>query len=333
MRPPSVIPVKRPLGDTAYGGSPLRDMETPNAKGHRQSTTTPTNRLTVKSSSTQHQWIQDIVSVSFGLGSAMSVLIIQGLNTGVMPYSPSLPPVAPIMQLSTGADPLKPPRHRCSHHAQTSFMPSAEVNFTTRSLGSAKIIGQVDKKFIACFLETGAKGRTLVLIDQHAADERVAIEEILQDLCEGFVNDTIRQTEVSGPVVFLTQAEANQLSQPGAQDVIARWGILLDLPEYTDGADYIQVPVNAVPTVLASRLARKEASEITRLVRLYLEQLSEDLPEILTAVGRFDGAQGEAQGDWQKVQRWMPLEMLELANSKACRSKSMAVSDLCAWLM
>jgi DNA mismatch repair protein MLH3 len=135
------------------------------------------------------------------------------------------------------------------------------------------------------------------------------------------LDDAIRQTEVAGPVVVLTRYEADRLSQPGVLYIFSRWGISLELPQTSSEGSYVQVPITAVPTLLASRLARKEASETTRLIRSYLEQLSEEFPEIQAALDRHSQAGGGGKDDWQLVQRWMPKEMLELANSKACRSE------------
>lgn len=50
------------------------------------------------------------------------------------------------------------------------------VTFTKSQIADIKIIGQVGKKFIACKLDD-----MLVLIDQHAADERVMLERYLGD--------------------------------------------------------------------------------------------------------------------------------------------------------
>jgi len=130
------------------------------------------------------------------------------------------------------------------------------------------------------------------------------------------MSHTIRQTEVSGPAIVLTRLEAQPLASSTVLEILARWGISLELEDLGDG-DYIQVPIKAVPTLLASRLARKEASEMTRLVRLYLDQLEESHTELVSLILKYDD--GEVD-DWQRVQRWMPKEMLELSNSKACRS-------------
>lgn len=132
------------------------------------------------------------------------------------------------------------------------------------------------------------------------------------------MSDTIRQSEVSGPGIVITRSEAQRLASSTFLEIFARWGISLELEELGEG-DYIQVPIKAVPTILASRLARKEVSEMTRLVRLYLDHLDESHGELQSLMSKYDN--GEVD-DWQRVQRWMPKEMLELANSKACRSTS-----------
>jgi DNA mismatch repair protein MLH3 len=221
--------------------------------------------------------------------------------------------------LQAAKDPSRPKdnTHSCNH-APSAYNPTTDIAFTTESLATATVLGQVDTKFIACLLHSPSQPRTLVLIDQHAADERVAVEEILQELCEGFMSDTIRQTEVSGPAIVLTRLEAQRLASSTFLDVFARWGISLELEELGEG-DYIQIPIKAVPTLLASRLARKEASEMTRLVRLYLDQLEDTHIELQWLTSKYDNGNID---DWQRVQRWMPKEMLELANSKACRSTS-----------
>jgi DNA mismatch repair protein MLH3 len=245
-----------------------------------------------------------------------------------MPFSPSAAQVPTTFKdrlLQAAEHPSRPKdnTHSCNH-TPSAYNPTTDISFTTESLATAIILGQVDTKFIACLLHSPTQPRTLVLIDQHAADERVAVEEILQELCEGFMGNTIRQTEVSGPAIVLTRLEAQRLASSTFLEIFARWGISLELEEMGEG-DYIQIPIKAVPTLLASRLARKEASEMTRLVRLYLDQLEEHTTELESLISKYDNGDVD---DWQRVQRWMPKEMLELANSKACRSTSFLSSKL-----
>jgi DNA mismatch repair protein MLH3 len=242
-----------------------------------------------------------------------------------MPYSRStsqMPITFKDRLLQAVKDPSHPKdnTHSCNH-TLSAYNPTTDIAFTTESLATATVLGQVDTKFIACLLHSCTQPRTLVLIDQHAADERVAVEEILQELCEGFMSNTIRQTEVSGPTIVLTRLEAQRLASSTFLDIFARWGMTLELEEVGEG-DYIQVPIKAVPTLLASRLAREEASEMTRLVRLYLDQLEEHTTELQSLISKYDNGDTD---DWQRVQRWMPKEMLELVNSKACRSTFSAV--------
>jgi DNA mismatch repair protein MLH3 len=239
-----------------------------------------------------------------------------------MPFSPSTSQVPTtfkdrLLRAAKDPDHSKDNTHSCNHTPSV-YNPTTDIAFTTESLATATILGQVDTKFIACLLHSTTRPRTLVLIDQHAADERVAVEEILQELCEGFMGNTIRQTEVSGPAIVLTRLEAQRLATSSILEIFARWGISLELEELGEG-DYIQIPIKAVPTLLASRLARKEASGMTRLVRLYLDKLEGHTTELDSLISKYDNGQSD---DWQRVQRWMPKEMLELANSKACRSTS-----------
>lgn len=67
---------------------------------------------------------------------------------------------------------------------------NSEAKLSRMALSQARVIGQVDQKFILCEiprLQTGnardRAGKNMILIDQHAASERIILEELLQDLC------------------------------------------------------------------------------------------------------------------------------------------------------
>lgn len=56
------------------------------------------------------------------------------------------------------------------------------VSFTKDALKDIQLIGQVEKQFIACVLDDSTKQNVLVLIDQHAAHERIRLEKLLQQI-------------------------------------------------------------------------------------------------------------------------------------------------------
>jgi DNA mismatch repair protein MLH3 len=219
----------------------------------------------------------------------------------------------------------------------------------------ARVIRQVDNKFIACVMrgtrtdnQNGQEPETvdvLVLVDQHAADERVSVEPIFAELCAGFLDDTVETTPLKDTGIVLSREEGEMLQQPGVLPLLARWGIHLDpsagmgksdagdtIQDARSG-DYVQVGVQAVPAALKARLGRKDGKEMTRLLKVYLPFLVENMGQVQALLARTASraapagvsgspTKGDPRADWTAVHRYMPLEMVELVNSKACRSES-----------
>ncbi|XP_060674426.1 DNA mismatch repair protein MLH3 isoform X2 [Ziziphus jujuba] len=67
---------------------------------------------------------------------------------------------------------------RFLHLATDSLVPNS---INKHFLENAKVLQQVDKKFIPIFVA----GKTLAVIDQHAADERIRLEELRQKVLSG----------------------------------------------------------------------------------------------------------------------------------------------------
>jgi DNA mismatch repair protein MLH3 len=171
--------------------------------------------------------------------------------------------------------------HDCNVPRKISSDGSADSHshrFCKDDLRSARIISQVDQKFIACLLENQSdKGHALVLIDQHAADERVRVESFLKELCLGFLHDqgkvkgtTVQIRELLPPIpVLLTLREAQQLKDsPPIQAAFRHWGFrFVDLPsvkcrdpeadQVTDGDGnlvYTQVLIQGIPEVVGDKV-------------------------------------------------------------------------------
>lgn len=160
--------------------------------------------------------------------------------------------------------------------------------FEKSELRNAKVINQVDRKFVACLIERASNqttsteirnevdSRTLVLIDQHAADERIRVERFLKELCLGFLHSLnggdnpakrVEMRDLSPPVpILLTSHERLRLA--GSQEVkhaFSDWGFrFADLSKTAvgkpgDGADdhtnaYAQVLVENIPEVVGDKV-------------------------------------------------------------------------------
>lgn len=171
----------------------------------------------------------------------------------------------------------------------SSFAPT-QIRFRKDDLRKADIINQVDCKFIACVVgldqddssdaekgdetcedELPTDGKTLILIDQHAADERVRVERFLKSICRGFLchqegSGGVETKQLSPPVpVLLTRHEASRLAGlSDFQKAFESWGFRFSGLEETrsrlecgtdlDGG-YIQVLVCAIPEIVSEKVS------------------------------------------------------------------------------
>ena len=182
--------------------------------------------------------------------------------------------------------PCVKPSHSLDKHGCHSD--NLTLRFTRDDLRRAEIINQVDNKFIACRVSKrhcDNRGQApypdspiLVLVDQHAADERVRVERFLKELCLGFLHSQdqtdsssaskyifTRDLAPSHPVL-LTQHEALTISQSqGIQKLFRKWGVrfteLSKIISEADGATesgsdlgYLQLYVSAIPEVVGDKV-------------------------------------------------------------------------------
>jgi DNA mismatch repair protein MLH3 len=154
--------------------------------------------------------------------------------------------------------------------------------FSKSAIRNAQVLSQVDRKFIACLMnddlenahDQGSPSKVLVLIDQHAADERVRVERFLEEVCLEFLpskekGEGIRMRELSPSVpVLLTKREALQLVNSNIQRSFEVWGIRfvessLHVASYdpdegmgSGGNDFLQVLVSSIPEVVSKKVPR-----------------------------------------------------------------------------
>ena len=158
---------------------------------------------------------------------------------------------------------------------------NSSSRFSRDNLKETIVINQVDSKFIVCLLpsdpatdglghESGvsqAPSRTLVLVDQHAADERVRVEWLQREICLGYLRSDdgagIERTILDPPVpVLLTKHEKSALRQSDHIKVLlASWGVefapidkVREGNHLDDDSDYSQVMVTSIPAIVNHRV-------------------------------------------------------------------------------
>ena len=217
--------------------------------------------------------------------------------------------------------------------------------FAREALRQCKVISQFAGKFLLVKLvgrrdgtiPTGsdAEKEILVAIDQHAADERCRIEKLLSEICTVTsdhdesrsalsslgLRSRIKTVVLDKTIVIEIDERDCGLYQTHAP-YFARWGILYDLSLAQNGGMWNCV-VKTIPPGIAERcnvepqllidLLRKE---IWRREDLSVAQSSDRSTPDLDASSTDDGYK------WVEQLSDCPQTMLDLLNSRACRSQS-----------
>jgi DNA mismatch repair protein MLH3 len=182
--------------------------------------------------------------------------------------------------------------HAChsKHQSTSQYFQAGHINielappsrrFGKEDLLNAQVLDQVDRKFIACLIhadmdalgDPDSSGRALVLIDQHAADERIRVERFLKELCLGFLQHSdytngVKTKMLSPSVpVLLTRHEALRLADSNVfRHAFECWGISFDdlssssSHSFHGGLDdaggegYAQVFVKSIPAVVSEKV-------------------------------------------------------------------------------
>ncbi|KAI9831462.1 MAG: hypothetical protein M1819_005061 [Sarea resinae] len=268
--------------------------------------------------------------------------------------------------------------HRKRHHCSSAEFDRAFIEsstalsgrFSKQGLKNAEVINQVDQKFVLVRIEAaptlagkedGESIRDLlVLVDQHAADERCRIESQLKELCcysteslpyrsnLGLVPRIVYAT-LSKSITFHVSAAENDLFETYARD-FANWGIVYDLLERRaspsirnakDRKEICQVSVRTLPVGIAAR-CQLEPKLLIDLLRGEVWKRHENSgglgPERANACTTgaikptsssnsttnvsVQPAAGEVS-DWVRRIGDCPRGILDLLNSRACRSAIM----------
>ncbi|KAL8849991.1 MAG: hypothetical protein Q9221_005097 [Calogaya cf. arnoldii] len=231
-------------------------------------------------------------------------------------------------------------------------LPSAKLSKT--GLLNAKIISQVDKKFILVLTDhvphdgnvtskALVEYQTLALIDQHAADERIRIEALLAELCIPPLPETlglnpslgITTTLLPKPIAFQIKTQEHRLFDAHAHH-FARWGILYDLtkpPQATCSTlnTTTSIRVKYLPPVIAER-CRLEPKLLIDLLRREVwtreEEGRKTQPSKATPTAVDTNESNRPSATWLTQLTTCPQGIIDMLNSRACRSAIMFNDEL-----
>ncbi len=230
-------------------------------------------------------------------------------------------------------------RHHCSQvDIDRAFKQSSaglDGRISKNALSRAEVISQLDKKFILVKLKTEGGANTvdntlLVLIDQHAADERIRIETLLKEYFGPQATDTSSSSPSHIPTSDLDKAinfeisvkEYRLLCKHKAHFV--RWGIIFDLPNTITQPDLTsteaslqRLTVRSLPPGIVER-CKLDPKILIDLIRTEIWKVHDEKTQIAPT----------AEGDWLQRIHSCPQGIIDMLNSRACRSAIMFNDEL-----
>ncbi|XP_051005417.1 DNA mismatch repair protein Mlh3 [Acomys russatus] len=182
--------------------------------------------------------------------------------------------------------------------------------FTKEMIHSVQVLQQVDNKFIACLMSTRmeengkAGGNLLVLVDQHAAHERVRLEQLITDSYEkqppqSSGRKKLLSSTITPPLAIMVSEEQRRLLR-SYRRLLEDLGLELVFPDANDAL----ILVGKVPLCFVER----EASELRRgrstVTKSIVEEFIREQVELLQATGGIQGT--------------LPLTVQKVLASQAC---------------
>ncbi|CAO1613276.1 unnamed protein product [Jaminaea pallidilutea] len=208
-------------------------------------------------------------------------------------------------------------------------------------LASAKVIGQAARKFVLCSVPSNDADldsqRSLICIDQHAADERVRFEQSLSDYVEAALTVAcgnrsladahgLRSALGEGVDISLPINEADRISD--SDNVVAQtltfWGFAFRANTTAGPTSDIdvekRVSVTHVPHLVYDRL-RTDQNLLIGVVRSFVHWSPSHSAALISAAKTFTAPADRSQ--WMLGLRHLPPLLLDLIKSRACRGAIM----------
>ena len=259
----------------------------------------------------------------------------------------------PIARVSNEDHDARAVAHICTSHSQYKGDARASlslVQYTRQGLKQARVIAQVDQKFILVDIVTTPPSskrkdepdeRGLILIDQHAADERIRVEDLLYRLCDWSSHRTSGNDNCSGtqtallPSALLFEISSQELTLfRRFRSYFEQWGILYTVTESHqeqsgESSSSCGLSVQSLPPLIAER-CRSQPKMLIDLLRTEIWDpdsarrflLPENSPILIESESALNPYNSDTPS-WLTKLHQMPRGMLSMLNSRACRSAIM----------
>ncbi|XP_026704896.1 DNA mismatch repair protein Mlh3 isoform X2 [Athene cunicularia] len=182
--------------------------------------------------------------------------------------------------------------------------------FTKDMVHSMQVLQQVDNKFIACLINTRnevdkkADGNLLVLVDQHAAHERIRLEQLIADSYEKEAaacgKKKLLSSSISPPLEIEVTEEQRRFLRCCYKN-LEDLGLELSFPETSSSL----IRVRKVPLCFIEREANELRRKRQPVTKSIVEELIQEQVELVQTTG------GGARGT-------LPLTFLKVLASQAC---------------
>ncbi|KAE9377492.1 hypothetical protein N431DRAFT_365292 [Stipitochalara longipes BDJ] len=233
-------------------------------------------------------------------------------------------------------------RHHCTQIDIDRAFKQSSVGIDGRiskaALGQAELISQVDNKFILVKLKSVlsegmanlGSNNLLVLIDQHAADERIRIETLWEEFFAPPSANTSMPTALGVRMSLLDKSihfdvsikESRLLSK--YKEHFVQWGIIFDLPSNisqpksaSKGGTMQRLTVHSLPPGIIER-CKLDSRLLIDLIRTEVWKVHDEGARPLPTT----------DVDWLQRIHNCPQGIIDMLNSRACRSAIMFNDEL-----
>jgi DNA mismatch repair protein MLH3 len=193
---------------------------------------------------------------------------------------------------------------QCNDESGDEIMTYSEEQIPKELFSSCSVISQVDDKFILVKSKTSSK---LYIVDQHACDERIQVEELYKDVIQRATDVT---RTLAKPLVenITTKTSRTTLELLNTyKDQLDHWGIRFIIKPSNNSSS---ITFTHLPEVMHAKVTNDSSFIISSIIQ-FLHDL--DDKRKLSTIPK----------DWYLGVQAMPTILILLLNSKACRSAIM----------